>query len=122
MWESVPHFQQFFQVREWKRSFAVQQPTQAPFGAPIDIIQGVEGMLQKRQQEIEERKKRTAVQKNITRCKADPWLDFTGWDSHLAGFDREELISLMQPAAGEDEKDAEAVYHADLSTMRSLLD
>lgn len=114
IWIDVPQFQQLFRAREWRRLFEVQQVIRPSSEEPVDIIQSVENRLQRRQQEIEDSKKRKAIQKNMTRCKADPWLDFTGWDSHLAGFNREELVSLMQPAAGEEGKDQDAVYDADL--------
>ncbi|KAJ9634928.1 hypothetical protein H2199_008792 [Coniosporium tulheliwenetii] len=39
---------------------------------------------------------------DTNRYVTNAWLDVTGWDEHLKGFDREQLIELVRPAVREE--------------------
>jgi len=66
------------------------------------MVERGEAALDRRLGEIEEAKKRKEIEGNVSRYVTNGWLDVTGWDEHLKGFDREQLIELIRPAVGEE--------------------
>ena len=91
MWEASQHCQRFFEFAQWKKYFQVsKQPEQ-------DRQQGelrVEKLLEELEGTIEEKRKQREIAGSSSRYLPNPWLDFVGWDEHLKGFKRSELLEM----------------------------
>ena len=52
----------------------------------IEADTGLREVLQEGRAKVEEARQRQTVDGSFKRYVADPWLEFTGWYRHLAGF------------------------------------
>ena len=54
-------------------------------------------------QDLDRQKREKRLKRKVTvgryRSQANPWLEHTAWDKHLAGFGRVELKASLYPAA-----------------------
>jgi len=49
----------------------------------------------------DEVRKKREIEGNSSRYQLNPWLDFTGWEDHLKGFEKESILSIIRPAFNE---------------------
>lgn len=95
IWQDNQHCQRFFKTVAWQRYFQVRQETQAPVTQRGDQL--LAHINRQRQWQAQEQ----TIQGEIPRSIANPWLEFTGWTIHLAGFTPEQLLAHIRPAEGE---------------------
>ncbi|GIZ36530.1 hypothetical protein CKM354_001215300 [Cercospora kikuchii] len=107
IWEEGQHCQRFFKFRGWQRYFVVSHAVEAPAS---DAMRALLGQIQERREEL---RKESTIPAENARSVADPWLDFTGWSAHLAGFTSEELLATIRPAEGEEGDEDEPVPPAE---------
>ena len=56
-------------------------------------------MLAEMDAAVEAARSRRKIDGSSNRYIANPWLSFTEWPQHLAGFQREELLATIRPKA-----------------------
>jgi len=101
MWIEDQACQQFFKRGQRGQYFVVQKPADT---APVSAG---DALFTRIQQQREARQQQQEIQAEIPRSVANPWLEFTGWTVHLAGFTPAELLASIVPAAGEEDPQGE---------------
>lgn len=100
LWIENQSCQRFFVQGKWQRYFKITQERRISEDKESIVKQG-EQLLDRRIAQIEEDKKRKEVEEPTNRFIVNTWLEHTGWQSHLAGFEKEQLKRWIQPAIGE---------------------
>ena len=79
----------------------MQQASNQPTVAQRDVTSRGDALFEQWTKEREEQKKKKMIKDKSIRNEASPWLSFTRWDSHLAGFEREAVLMTIRPAEDE---------------------
>jgi hypothetical protein len=66
-----------------------------------DAVELFDQLLTQREADNNRQRQRRTIQGEGGRLEVSPWLQFVAWYIHLAGFNRGEILSIIQPAAGE---------------------
>ena len=98
-WREGVSYQRFFEYAQWKRFFEVQTQVQET-NDPDDQAITERAYEQAKREKNEQREKRQ-IEGAVNRFQPNAWLDFTGWDNHLAGFEKASMLSTIEPAADE---------------------
>ena len=116
MWDENQPYQQFFTAPGWKRYTAVTPAVAAlpqsdgdgnPEAHADRLIRAQEATI------IEEVRQRRTIDGSLDRLEPTPWLRFTAWHQHLAGFDRGQLLLSIRPTDDEREEDVGRVGQLD---------
>jgi len=129
LWIDKQHCQRFFKQGAWQQYFQVMQEE----GEEADpyperslvIIEKGKKMLDQQLEEVEEAKKRRLIEADGNRYVPNAWLKRTGWATHLAGLDREQLVTLLQlpdqdEQLGEEDVINEGLFEACQATQRTI--
>ena len=114
-WTEGHSCQKSFHFKAWGKLFRVTEAGTARVRTTAEERAGVrraETMGEDLLRELDRQKQEKRLQRKVTvgryRSQANPWLEHTAWDKHLAGFERVELKASLYPAAPEeDEQKAE---------------
>ena len=111
MWEDKQWCQRFFEYRQWQRYFVVSRGMsgegdermegEGEDRETIDVNAGLREVLREGRAKVEEARQRQTVDGSFKRYVADPWLEFTGWHRHLAGFQWDDLLGFVEWTARE---------------------
>ncbi|KAK4893308.1 hypothetical protein LTR49_028509 [Elasticomyces elasticus] len=100
MWVEDQACQQFSTRGQRGQYFVVQKTaTVAPTNHGNALFAHIQRQIQQQRE----------IQAEIPRSVANPWLEFTGWTVHLAGFTSAELLTTIMPAVGEEDPESEHV-------------
>jgi hypothetical protein len=110
MWDKGQAYQQFFSAPGWKRNTPVHTPLSPLNSAQSGARQGelnrhADQLIEEREATIISLQHRQIINGSLDRLEPTPWLRFTAWHQHLAGFNREQLLLSTRPA---DDKVSEA--------------
>ncbi|RYE02645.1 MAG: hypothetical protein EOP33_10005 [Rickettsiaceae bacterium] len=100
MWKEGISHQRFFEYIPWKVYFEVRKQVEEK-----DQDRGKEELfnrvLEERMHQSDEVRKKREIEGNSSRYQPNAWLDFTGWEDHLKGFEKESILSTIRPASDE---------------------
>ncbi|KAK3620044.1 hypothetical protein LTR22_025756 [Elasticomyces elasticus] len=128
MWDEGKHCQRFFEFGKWQRYFQVsarEQDRQERNRSVESIQRGeqAENILAEGKAVVEAARARRKIEASISRYDANPWLHFTQWPQHLAGFRRERLMSVERIDEGDSEGHGESCSEeGDSSSSNSSAD
>jgi hypothetical protein len=108
MWEESQHCQRFFEFAQWKKYFQVLKQSgqdRQCVGAEISDAR-MERLAEEIEESMMKKRKEREIQGNGSRYLPNPWLDFVGWDEHLKGFKRSEMLEMTE-ASKEKRQDGE---------------
>ncbi|KAK1046048.1 hypothetical protein LTR74_018028 [Friedmanniomyces endolithicus] len=87
MWEEGQHCQRFFEFGPWQRYFlSVERAEQE---------EQAEKILAEGKAILEAARAKRKIEASTSQYDANPWLRFTQWPQHLAGFQREHLLAAI---------------------------
>jgi superfamily II DNA helicase RecQ len=98
MWTTGHYCQQLFKTPTWKKWSKVQ-----PISQQVDLTsratlqQAGEDLLQAMEKDMQQKKDERLVTLLSTRSQANPWMEHTGWDHHLFGFEKAQLKDSLYP-------------------------
>jgi len=98
-WREGVSYQRFFEYAQWKRFFEVQIQVQETNDPDDQIL--TERAYERAKREKSEQKQKRQIEGAANRFQPNAWLDFTGWDNHLAGFEKASILLTIKPAADE---------------------
>jgi superfamily II DNA helicase RecQ len=99
LWQDGQLCQRLFKASGWPAYFVVQARAQQDDGG--DALRLGRADLEQRRQEREQAAREEGFH-NGSRFLANAWIDFTGWPAHVQPFTRQELLSFIRPANGEE--------------------
>lgn len=93
--------QRFFEAPKWKKYFAVSQAQDhshtSESDRDADLGQIGNDMLNDYNNKIQNQKEKRKIEASSNRYVANSWLDFVGWEDHLQGFNRNQLLKAIKP-------------------------
>jgi len=100
MWKEGISHQRFFEYIPWKVYFEVRKQVEEEDqdGGKEELFNRV---LEERIRRSDEVRKKREIEGNSSRYQPNAWLDFTGWEDHLKGFEKESILSTIRPASDE---------------------
>jgi hypothetical protein len=106
MWDEGQAYQQFFSAPGWKRNTPVYISPSLITSAQSGVGQGeleqhADQLIEEREAAIKSLRQHQIIDGSLDRLEPTPWLRFTAWHQHLAGFDREQLLLSIRPADDE---------------------